>query len=169
MKILLTLLASLFLASPAASADLPLRDLTLPDPVLTPGAAVEITLANLCSRKWGRDARHVTAAMKREVFASYGLTGNKDASQGCRLDKHGRRYEVDHLVSRELGGRDDTLNLWPQCYSGEFNAMMKDRLENRLHKEICVGIMTLDDAQTRIRTNWIAAYRQFFEQQGNKK
>lgn len=168
MKILLTLLASLFLASLAASADLPPRDLTLPDPVLTPGVVRQLSVKQICNTRWGKDRRAVTVRMKREVFASYGLSGNDDDSW-CHLDKHGRRFEIDHLISRELSGSDVTANLWPQCYSGKFNATMKDRLENRLHKEVCAGAMTLDDAQTRIRTNWIAVYRQFFEQQGNTK
>lgn len=151
--------AALALACVSASA----RDLTLPDPDLTPGVArSDIDQDNICKTKWGKDARHVTAAMKKQVFASYGLKGNGDASQGCRKDKSGRRYEIDHLISRELGGQDDVNNLWPQCYSGADNATRKDRLENRLHKEVCAGNITLEDAQQEIRTDWRVPYRRYF-------
>jgi hypothetical protein len=56
----------------------------------------------------------VTAAMKRKVFARYGLKGNTD--RACKRDAHGRRCEIDHSISRELGGADDVDNLWPQPY-----------------------------------------------------
>ena len=38
-------------------------------------------------------------------------------------------------------------------------AHTKDRLENRLHKLVCSGTITLGEAQHEISTNWIAAYR----------
>jgi ABC-type sugar transport system substrate-binding protein len=34
---------------------------------------------------------------------------------------------------------------------------MKDRLENRLRREVCHGDMSLEDAQA-IATDWMAAY-----------
>jgi hypothetical protein len=50
---------------------------------------------------------------------------------------HGRRCEIDHLISRELGGADDVKNFWPQPYGTHaWNAVLKDRVENRLHKEV---------------------------------
>jgi len=97
-------LSIFFFASviPAQSQMLPL----LPNHFVTPGVTVSgITLRKICRTKWGKDARHVTTAMKRQVFANYGLTGNKDPA--CIRDAHGRRCEIDHLISRELGGADD--------------------------------------------------------------
>ena len=136
------------LVSVAAAAD-------LPDPKLTPGAVTTLTLPEICSRHWGRDHRHVTPAMKREVLAKY--PGTK-----CRPDKHGRRVEIDHLISRELGGADAVDNLWKQCYAGEWNATQKDKLENRLHKEVCAGRLGLEEARAKIRMNWISVYREFY-------
>jgi hypothetical protein len=149
------LAALLLFAAPALARD-------LPDPVLTPGVArTDLTLAQICSTKWGRDARAVTAAMKRQVFKAYGLTGNKD--RACVPDAHGRRCEVDHLISRELGGADDVRNLWPEAYgSTPWNAVRKDRVENRLHVEVCAGRLTLRQAQEDIRTDWTAAYTRYF-------
>ena len=76
----------------------------LPNHMLTPGVArTDLTLKKICTTKWGKDARHVTAAMKQQVFTAYGLTGNKDPA--CIRDASGRRCEIDHLVSRDcLGG-----------------------------------------------------------------
>ena len=129
----------------------------LPNHVLTPGVARSgLTAEQVCTIKWGGDARHVTAAMKRQVFAEYGLSGNHDPycqPKGC---------EVDHLISRELGGADDVQNLWPQSYSGPWNAHMKDRVENRLHREVCSGSVSLGAARTAIVSDWTKVYRQFF-------
>jgi hypothetical protein len=58
--------------------------------------------------KWRGDARHVSVAMKLQVFNEYGLTGNHDPL--C-LPK-GRK--IDHLIGRECGGADDVRHFWPQ-------------------------------------------------------
>jgi hypothetical protein len=136
-------------------------DLSVPDLTITPGVVACTSKEAVCNTKWGKDKRHVTAGMKREVFALYGLSGNDDKS--CRLDRHGRRFEIDHAVSRELCGADAVKNLWPQCYSGKWNAVMKDRLENRLHREVCRGAISLEAAQREISLeDWRVAYRKYF-------
>lgn len=136
-------------------------DLTLPDPQLTPGVATTLTTEEICSRKWGADHRHVTAAMKREVFARYRLTGNGDPA--CVPDAHRRRCEIDHLIARELGGADDVNNLWPQPYGSQpWNAVRKDRVENRLHKEVCARAISLEQAQREIATDYRIPYRRYF-------
>ena len=121
----------------------------LPDPRATPGAARLTSASAVCSVKWGRDARHVTPKMKRQVCVAYGVTS------GCP----GPKYEVDHLISRELGGADAVSNLWPQPYAGP-GAHEKDRIENWLHRQVCAGKMPLAEAQKKIRDDWYAAYQQ---------
>jgi hypothetical protein len=128
----------------AASTPAPVR----PNPKLTPGVARSLTPDQVCSIRWGKDRRHVTDRMKRDVFEAYGIP----------WDKHSL-YEVDHLISRELAGADDVKNLWPQSWTGTANARMKDRLENTLHRKVCAGEITLAFAQQAIRADWLAAYR----------
>lgn len=146
---------------PALSQMLPL----LPNHMLTPGLArTDLTLKKICTTKWGKDARHVSSAMKQQVFAAYGLTGNKDPA--CIRDASGRRCEIDHLISRELGGADDVKNLWPQPYGSQpWNAVRKDCVETRLHKEVCAKnpTTTLQQAQYDIRTDWTAVYLRYYE------
>ena len=147
----------------AVSLSGPKTDLQVPDPMKTPGAVREEIDANqICTIKWGVDARHVSEAMKRQVFEAYGLSGNNDSR--CVPDRNGRRCEIDHLVSRELGGADVVQNLWPEPYgSSPWNAALKDRLENRLHREVCVAYsISLDEARSLIVTDWRAAYVRFF-------
>ncbi len=139
------------------------RDLTLPDPKLTPGVATSMTADIICKTVWGRDERHVTEEMKQSVFEAYGLTGDNDPA--CKKDSHGRRCEVDHLISRELGGADDVRNLWPQPYGTKpWNATRKDRVENRLHVEVCAGRLTLEQAQEQIGTDYRIPYVKYFGQ-----
>jgi hypothetical protein len=65
--------------------------------------------------------RHVTAAIKRQVFAEY--FGRVPGMQG--------HYEIDHLISLELGGSNDPKNLWPESYyTVPFNGHVKDKLED---------------------------------------
>ena len=130
----------------------------LPDPLLTPGQARTVSKTVLCRRGSSRDARHVTVATKREVFRRYGLPGGNHT--GFCTGPHG--CELDHLISLELGGANTVKNLWPQPFDGKWNAHVKDKLENRLHREICAGTITMRQAQEEIRENWIEAYKRRF-------
>ena len=124
--------------------------LVLPNPHLTPGLTRPLSTAQVCTTRWGRDARHVTLTMKRQVFAAYGIPWADHA-----------QYEVDHLVSRELGGADAIPNLWPEPWTGEWNAHQKDRLENTLHRLVCADTISLSEAQSAIRGDWRIAYRPY--------
>jgi hypothetical protein len=141
----------------------------VPDLSKTPGVArAGLTEAMICATKWGKDARHATDAMKEQVFAAYGFSGNDDprcdppkAPRGKKQSK--QRCEIDHLISRELGGADDVKNLWPQLYhSKPWNAHLKDKLENRLHKEMCAGNITLKQAQDMLVNDWRVAYKKYY-------
>lgn len=157
-RLLLHVAAALLLASPALAAD-------LPDPRLTPGVVrSDIDLGAVCSTRWGKDARSVTAAMKREVLRRYGMTPDQCPSG---------RIEIDHLIGRELAGADEIENLWSQCYekkmpgtkpseTREWGAYKKDRLENFLHRSVCSGVISIGDAQRELRDDWIASYIRHF-------
>ncbi len=160
--LLLALLSSsIALAGPggfaiiAASARPFARD--VPDLFKTPGSTRPISFVAICATKWGRDARHVTAAMRHAVFASYGLSGRDDpacGAEGC---------EVDHLIPRELGGADEVQNLWPQPIAGSpWNARLKDRLENRLRRDVCSGKIGLREARLALVGDWRVAYLKYY-------
>lgn len=149
----------MILAALAAAAAL-----VLPDPKLTPGVTrPDLTVAQICATKWGHDHRAVTQAMKAQVFAAYGFSGNADPRCVPDPKAPAQRCEIDHLISRELGGADDVANLWPQPYGGTWNAHDKDRLENRLHLLVCAPeqALPLAAAQAAIRGDWTAAYLKF--------
>ena len=57
-------------------------------------------------------------------------------------------FEIDHLISLELGGSNNIKNLWPQSYTTvTYNARTKDDLENKLHFIICNGQIDILTAQ----------------------
>ena len=111
----------------------------LPDPTCTPGAVATTSLAIICGTTTeGR--RHVTDATKRAVLASYGVAW---ADHGA--------YEVDHLVPLEIGGSNDVANLWPEPWA---EAHIKDVAENRAHREVCAGRVTVEAAQAAFERDW---------------
>jgi hypothetical protein len=134
----------------------------IPDLSKTPGRSrLGLSRDAICAIKWGKDERHVSAAMKRQVFKLYGYSGYADAR--CVADAHGRTCEIDHLISRELGGADELANLWPQAYgTTPWNARLKDKLENRLHRELCAGRIDLNAARGMLVNDWRVAYRTYY-------
>ena len=74
-----------------------------------------------------------------------------------------RSFEVDHLISLELGGSNSMRNLWPQSfYTETWNARVKDVLEHHLNRMVCDGKISLEEAQKAIATDWIAAYCKYY-------
>jgi hypothetical protein len=68
-------------------------------------------------------------------------------------------YEEDHLISLELGGSPrDVRNLWPEPYTPRPGAKEKDVVEQYLHRQVCKGAMTLEQAQKAIVTDWFRVY-----------
>jgi hypothetical protein len=117
---------------------------------MTPGDTLEVAKADICAHGYTKLVRDVPAAVKRQAYEEYGRTQEK-----------GRCCEVDHLIPLELGGSNRLRNLWPEPYDVEWNAHVKDRLENRLHVMVCKGEIELPAAQAAIASNWITAYQKY--------
>jgi hypothetical protein len=132
---------------------------TLPDPSCTPGATdphvTQATLATTICRAGGytrtvRPPGSVTSVEKKTAVAAYAATGPTGS------------YELDHLVSLELGGSPNSpRNLWPQPGA---SPNPKDTLESALHDLVCSHRMTLADAQNGIAGDWVTTYRQVLGQ-----
>jgi 5-methylcytosine-specific restriction endonuclease McrA len=70
---------------------------------------------------------------------------------------YGQRHvagELDHLVPLELGGSNDMKNFWVE--TGRI-PNPKDTVENRLHREVCTGKISLHTAQLDLAHNWTTA------------
>jgi len=125
---------------------------SLPIGRLTPGATGGVTVAELCSGA-SPSPRIVPLAVRQEVLRQYRME-HVPASE----------YELDYLITPELGGVGDARNLWPERYdSGPWNAHVKDELERLLSRRVCDGSLDLAVAQREIATNWIDAYKRYFE------
>jgi hypothetical protein len=142
-----------------------------PAATVTPGVVnPDVTQANItatiCQSGW-------TATIRPP--ASYTNTLKKQQLAAVTFkDKASSHYEEDHFISLELGGHPrDPKNLWPEMWGtpgtpltaqGPFpshlvGAKSKDAVENALHKEVCAGALTLQDAQHIIVTDWFKYYR----------
>ena len=123
----------------------------LPIPALTPGATALVTAADLCAGR-GPSKEDIAPAIRQAVLRDYGMEGLPDAD-----------YELDYLITPELGGSSDRRNLWPERYGARvWNARVKDELEGLLPTLVCRGAVDLADAQREIAANWIAAYKKYF-------
>jgi hypothetical protein len=178
MRIVALAAIAVVLCATSATAD------NLPDPGKSPGVALtnvlddksaqcltdlldqkvsrgdKVTKAMICTSGYTKCIRNVPASTKRKVFEEYGLQGNHTGyckgNEGC---------EVDHLISLELGGSNDIKNLWPESYDQEtWGAHVKDQLENDLHRMMCMGNMSLKDAQDGISGDWIQFYKKYHGQ-----
>ena len=125
----------------------------LPDSNLTPGDTLDVTTDDICVSGYSQKVRNVPQSVKDQAYAEYGITSHEPGA-----------YEVDHLISLELGGSNALKNLWPESYTGDWNAHVKDKLENRLHKLVCDGSVDLKTAQHEIATDWVAAYQKYIGQ-----
>jgi hypothetical protein len=122
----------------------------LQDPACTPGAIFpNATKEQICTPGYSRSVRNVPVSEKDQVYAEYGITHH-----------YSGQYEVDHLVSLELGGSNDIANLWPEAASPKPGFHEKDKVENYLHDQVCSGAISLKQAQIEIATNWLAVYNQ---------
>lgn len=119
----------------------------LPDSLMTPGASLTKDTSVICHQHTGT-VRNVPEREKKAVYLLYGITSH-------RADQ----YEVDHLISLELGGSNDITNLWPQPATPKPGFHQKDVLENWLHAQVCAGKLSLDSAVTLISGDWMDAYR----------
>jgi hypothetical protein len=105
----------------------------------------------ICVTGYSATVRPPSRITRTEKIASMAAYGDSAASS---------HYEYDHLVSLELGGApNDPRNLWPE--PGKI-PNPKDRVENRLHRDVCDHKITLIAAQREIAKHWVTTYHQLF-------
>ena len=122
----------------------------LPDFDCTPGAIFpDATTSQICTPGYSASVRDVPDSVKNQAYAEYGITSHAPG-----------QYEVDHLISLELGGSNDIANLFPEAAEPRPGFHEKDQVENWLHDQVCRGAMPLAAAQTGIARNWLQFYGQ---------
>ncbi|MEY4685728.1 MAG: hypothetical protein RLZ25_2187 [Pseudomonadota bacterium] len=137
----------LLLLSPICHAESPIR----PDPRLTPGAILSTDPDEICVPGYSKRVRNVSRETKELAYRLYGI-----------MTRAPGEFEVDHLISLELGGSNAIQNLWPESFLTQpLNAHVKDELENTLHALVCDGKISLEEAQKAIATDWVQAYETY--------
>jgi len=126
----------------------------LPDPSCTPGSVLTTSTTTICKVGYTTTVRDVSTITKQKVFKEYGIPWSLHSN-----------YEVDHLISLELGGSNDISNLFPESYLITNGARVKDKLENYLHAQVCSSKLSITEAQREISTNWLYYYDLYY----NKK
>jgi hypothetical protein len=121
----------------------------LPDHACTPGAIFpDATKDQICTSGYSSNVRNVPDSVKNQAYAEYGIASHTPG-----------QYEVDHLISLELGGSNDIANLWPEPADPKPGFHEKDKVENYLHDQVCNGSMSLQDAQYKIANDWFTVYQ----------
>jgi hypothetical protein len=144
--------ASLLPARTTSRSGVPAADTgALPVASLTPGATIEIDVRDVCDET-PRPLQAIDIAVRQAVVRAYGM-------ESVPADQ----YELDYLITPQLGGAPDARNLWPQRYRARvWNAGVKDQLEDLLPRLVCEGRLDLRTAQRDIAADWVAAYRKYF-------
>jgi hypothetical protein len=126
------------------SAALPIRS-------VTPGATQPIGLDEICAGR-ATERPRIPAVVRLAILRDYHME-----------DVPPEDYELDYLITPELGGTADRRNLWPEPYGSRvWNARVKDGLEQLLPQLVCRGALDLTTAQEDIAADWIAAYKKYF-------
>jgi hypothetical protein len=120
-----------------------------PDSACTPGAIFpDATKDQICTPGYSSQVRNVPDSVKNQAYAEYGIVSHTTG-----------QYEVDHLISLELGGSNDIANLWPEPAEPRPGFHEKDKVENYLHDQVCKGSLSLQDAQYKIANDWFTVYQ----------
>jgi len=148
MRTLFTFLSLLLGSSVLAATN---HDPVVPDSRLSPGDVLTSDTAVICVPGYTKTVRNVPQALKEQVYREYDITGRSPGE-----------YEIDHIISLELGGSNSIRNLFPESYKSQpLNAHVKDTLENKLHDLACSGKITMQEAQQAIASNWTTAYLKY--------
>lgn len=122
----------------------------LPDHACSPGAVfASVTTQIICVPGYSKSVRNVSVSTKKKIYGAYGIGYPQPTGS----------YELDHLIPLELGGSNDTANLFPEAADPNPGFHEKDLVENYLHDEVCVGRLDLRTAQTAIADDWVSIYR----------
>jgi len=121
-----------------------------PNKDLTPGRIVpDITKERVCASGYARHMRNkLSDKTKLEVYRRYGIK------------KDSKKFNIDHFIPLSLGGTNDIENLWVEPILKNAGWREKQYVETYLHRKVCSGEMSLQDAQERIQDDWHKIYRE---------
>jgi hypothetical protein len=107
----------------------------------TPGKVLTTRAEDVCTPGWSTEHREYLRKSEKELLLAY-----------YRVPADTKPSEWDHLISLELGGDNGPENIWPMLNHDQ--DQRKDRLENSLHRQVCDGEISLEQAQREIEEFW---------------
>lgn len=127
----------------------------LPDPACSPGSFfADATPDKFCVSGYTKTVRSVSAKLKKQVYAEYGLTPQPRGT-----------YEVDHIIPLAIGGDNSIANLFPESAVPNPGFKEKDLVEVYLQQEVCAGRADLAVSQYQIATDWTVIYNNLLPEQ----
>lgn len=106
----------------------------------------------ICSPGWA-------SAQRPPQFKTWRIKKKMLIAQGRY--KNGHRYILDHVIPLEIGGAPLAPdNFILQTYRA---SLTKDKVEGRLHDQVCNGTITLDNARVMILDWRVIARRNHFK------
>lgn len=117
-------------------------------------------LHTLCQPKgveprWDTTVRPPTATTNKWKIAVMNAYGFRNVAL--------KDVEGDHIISLILDGDDGSTkgpeglpaNFYPEMWNGPTGAHVKDQEEDLLHRQVCSGALTLEQAQAKIVADWV--------------
>lgn len=112
--------------------------------VANPAVMQDNIQQTICVSGWTKTVRPSLARLKRAYLHQAGLPSSDAAL-----------YELDHVIPIEVGGAPrDPNNLQLQKWDGPNGAHTKDVVENRIHRAVCTGRMTLAAGRACFVQGW---------------
>jgi hypothetical protein len=153
-KILVVVVSLLIALSVNANLNDGLPNKSINPGYLNPAVTQDNINSTICVPGWTKTIRPpslYTNKLKLEQIKQYGYK-----------DVEPKNFEEDHIVPLAISGHpSDTRNLWPQPRSGEWNSEKKDVLESFLHREVCKGTISLEEARNIFLTDWTVGYKKY--------
>lgn len=121
---------------------------------LTYGGVTSTNLTEICNVGYSSTIRNVSQSTREAVFAEYNISYPQPTGT----------TELDHFYALEISGNNFPSNLWVQWSDKIVGAgkgfESKDKLENYLHRQMCAGNITQQQAFDSTRNDWVAAYQE---------
>jgi hypothetical protein len=125
---------------------------------LTTGDILTSDIETICVSNYSKTVRDVSGSTKKKVYDLYKVPANERGTYKGQLIS-----KIDHLVPLAIGGSNDISNLWSHYYYPEdgYGVVMKNRIENKLHRLVCEGKLDIKEAQNCIASDWQMCYDRF--------
>lgn len=121
-------------------------------PDLSPGEAKPMTREQICQQAYSPDAStSVPSTLWAAVLQRYGLSWEQ------RME-----YLAATIIPTALGGLMSLRNVFPIPKVSEWSLSRKQLVEQKVFSELCLGHLTVGEAQSKAGVQWETTWRIYF-------